>query len=124
MRNRNDMRLGGWIINAHDQDEKWGGSCDHNTFWGYDFGESVGFVEAIFKGSGIGTLNFGNCFWGGITKVFLNGQQISSAAQNQNSVVARFNYKSGDILKIAEERQGIIQINSLLLEACNILASA
>ena len=129
VRNRNDMAIGGWIINAPHQGNTHAAGCGgYNTFWGYTGGAPVGYVEATFKGSGIGTLNFGNCYGVakhiGITKVFLNGHLISSAGPNQSSVVARFNYKSGDILKIAEERQGIIQINSLQLEACNILASA
>ena len=134
VRNRNDMAIGGWIINAPHQDNVYAAGCGgYNTFWGYTFGAPVGYVEATFKGSGIGTLNFGNCYGVakhiGITKVFLNGHLISSAGPNQSSVVARFNYKSGDILKLAEEGEGIIKINSLKLEACKqkgkkILASA
>ena len=121
VRNRNDMAAGGWIINAPHQDNTYAAGCGgYNTFWGYTGGAPVGYVEATFKGSGIGTLNFGNCYSTGITKVFLNGHLISSAGPNQSSVVARFNFKSGDILKLAEEGTGIIKINSLKLEACKL----
>ena len=119
VKNRNDMASGGWNINAPDQDNGYAGGCGgYNTFWGYDHGSPVGYVEAIFKGSGIATLSFGNCYIGGITKVYLNGHVISSAGPYQSSVVSRFNYKRGDYLKIAEENMGIIKINSLKLEGC------
>ena len=119
VKNRNDMASGGWNINAPDQDNGYAAGCGgYNTFWGYTYGFPVGYVDATFKGSGIGTLNFGNCYGHGITKVYLNGHLISSAGPNQSSVVTRFNYKSGDILKVAEEGMGIIKINSLKLDAC------
>ena len=130
MRNRNDMVAGGWIINAPDQANAYSAGCGgYNTFWAYRLGTPVGYVEATFKGSGIATLNFGNCYHHGITKVYLNGQPINSAGPNHSSVVTRFNYKSGDILKVAEENMAIVKINSLKLEACKqkgtkILASA
>lgn len=119
VKNRNDMVAGGWIINAPHQANVYAAGCGgYNTFWGYTNGFPVGYVEATFKGSGIGTLNFGNCYFNAITKVYLNGHLISSAGPNQSSVVIRFTYKSGDILRIAEEGGGIIKINSLKLEAC------
>jgi len=94
VRNRNDMVAGGWTIDApHDGYAKYCGG--YNTFWGYKNGSPDGYVAAIFKGSGIATLNFGNCWEGGITKVYLNGQAISSAGPYQSSMVARFNYKIG-----------------------------
>ena len=119
VRNRNDMAAGGWIINAPHQANDYAPGCGgYNTFWAYTYGFPVGHVDATFKGSGIGTLNFGNCYGHGITKVYLNGHLISSAGPNQSSVVTRFNYKSGDVLKVAEEGMGIIKINSLKLDAC------
>ena len=119
VRNRNDMEVGGWIINAPHQSNEWAKGCGgYNTFWGYTNAAPVGYVSATFKGSGIATLNFGNCWKKGITKVYLNGQVVGSAGPFQSSVVARFNYKSGDNLKIAEENMGIIKINSLKLEGC------
>ena len=124
------MAAGGWIIHAPGQDNAFAAMCGgFNTFWAYTYGTPVGYVEATFKGSGIATLNFGNCYHHGITKVYLNGQPISSAGPNHSSVVTRFNYKSGDILKVAEENMAIVKINSLKLEACKqkgtkILASA
>ena len=119
VRNRNDMVVGGWTINAPHQSDEWAAGCGgYNTFWAYTNAAPVGYVSAIFKGSGIATLNFGNCWKKGITKVYLNGNAVSSAGPFQSSVVARFNYKSGDNLKIAEENMGIIKINSLKLEGC------
>ena len=109
---------GGWMVNAPHQDNSYTAGCGgFNTFWGYSYGPPVGFVEARFKGSGTATLDFGNCCCG-ITKVYVNGHTIGSAAGGKQSEVISFNYKSGDILKVTEEAAGILKINSLKLEAC------
>ena len=110
------MEAGGWITSgAPHQDNQFAARCGgFNTFWAYEYGGHVGSVQATFRGSGNGMLNFGNCYTGGVTNVYLNGQIIGSAGPNQNSQVT-FKYKGGDILRITEEHVGILKINSLQL---------
>ena len=107
VRNIKEMEVGGWNVD---------GVPDNND----NLPENCvpGFVTATFKGSGRGTLDFGNCFTRGFTKVYLNGTLISSAGKNQKSKVVNFKYNKGDVLKINEEKTGIIKINSFKLEGC------
>ena len=72
-------------------------------------------VSATFEGSGTATLDFGNCYTHGITRVYLNSKIIGSALPNTISVTTNIKYKPGDVLKITEEDMGIIKINSLKL---------
>ena len=114
------MKDGGWIVDgAPEHANKYAGMCgDFDTFWGYAYGAKVGYVEATFQGSGTAILNFGNCYFMGVTNVYLNDVLIGSAASNDKSVVISFKYNRDDVLKITEEGVGILKINSLKLEAC------
>ena len=116
VKSRHSMEAGGWITGgAPHQEKRYSPGCGgFNTFWAYAYGHPVGFVQAIFRGSGHAMLGFGNCYQVGVTNVYLNGQLIGSAGPRQNSHVS-FLYKGGDILRIAEEKAGIIKINSLQL---------
>ena len=65
------MKDSGWIVFVKaDPNKAYGAKrfCGNETFWGYKHGAAIGYVQATFKGSGKGTLNFGNCrptarFW-------------------------------------------------------------
>ena len=118
--NRQTMKTGGWNVDgAPDQDAKFATLCNKpDTFWGYDYGSAVGYVEATFIGSGKGTLDFGNCYSSGETKVFLNDVEIDKAGANEKSKVITFDYNCGDTLKLTEEPIGIIKVNSLKLAEC------
>ena len=122
------MKDGGWIVNVNKYIYNMGryakkGYCGNETFWGYKHGAAIGYVKATFKGSGTGTLDFGNCYTKGKTRVYLNNRRIAEAGHcigtciGQKSEVVSFNYKKGDVLKITEER-AIIKINSFNLDAC------
>ena len=114
------MKQGGWnvdnapaIYRAHSM------VCQTPpSFWGYQSGPTVGHVEATFSGSGVAQLNFGNCHSMGLTKVYLNDQEIGSALPNEIQKNITFDYKKGDILKLTEESMGIIKISSLTLSNC------
>ena len=117
------MKDGGWIVDGltHDNehDKRYAEECGGlDTFWGYAYGSKTGYVKATFQGSGTAILDFGSCYDAGITNVYLNDVKIGSAASNDKSVVISFNYNRGDVLKIAEEGQAILKVNSLKLEAC------
>ena len=115
------MKDGGWNVDeVPHHDNIFAANCGgQKTFWGYKKGWAAGFVKATFKGSGRGTLDFGSCNEiRGITKVYLNGNQIGVAPTNLQSKVISFEYKRGDVLMIREEESGIIKINSFKLEDC------
>ena len=120
VRNQKEMKEGGWIVDeAMEHDKSFSANCGgHGTFWGYKKGWAAGFVEATFKGSGRGTLDFGSCYKGGITKVYLNGRPIAHARGNHQSAIVSFKYKRGDVLKVKEEQTGIMKINSFKLDDC------
>ena len=119
MRNRKDMKDGGWIVDgAPGHENRFAKMCGgFDTFWGYADGSKVGYVEATFLGSGTAILNFGNCYFIGVTNVYLNDVLVGSAPANNQSVEISFNYTRDDVLKITEDL-GILKINSLNLEAC------
>ena len=121
MRNQKEMKEGGWIVDEGiiEHDNSHSADCGgHGTFWGYKKGSAAGFVKATFKGSGSVSLDFGSCFKGGTTKVYLNNGQIAIAQGIHPSVIISFRYKKGDVLKIKEEETGIMKINSFKLEDC------
>ena len=94
---------------AHEQD------CSTETFYGYRGGNLVGSVSANFKGSGRGTLSYGNCYKTGYVSVSINGIEISRSTSNSQDVV-NFQYRRGDILKIEEYDTAIIKLYSLELQ--------
>ena len=122
------MKAGGWFVDgAPDHDiqllrrynHPTSNHCyNHPTFWGYMKGQSVGYVQATFKGSGKARLNFGNCVTRGVVKAYLNDREISSAGPTESRKVS-FNYEKGDILKITHESYGIIKIYYLKLMECD-----
>ena len=115
------MKDSGWIVFVKaDPNKAYGAKrfCGNETFWGYKHGAGIGYVQATFKGPGVGTLNFGNCYTRGKTRVYLNNRRIAEAGIGQKSEVVSFNYNKGDVLKITEEGAGIIKINSLKLDEC------
>ena len=96
-----------------------GDDCEGYGFSGHKKGMSIGYVNATFKGSGTAKLEFGNCYYtsNSVTKVYLNDLLIASAPTSTWPMAIRFDYKRGDILKLTEERRGIIKLVSLRLES-------
>ena len=115
------MRLAGWNLNGVDTtttaSSKASRTCGVDTFWGYNYGKSVGKISYIFKGNGNATLNFGNCHKKGTTKVYLNKDRIGSASRIENKQI-NFTYTPGDTLRIKEVGQGIFIIHALKI-SCN-----
>ena len=124
------MKDGGWFVDgAPDESNNCAGHCSPDDCEGYGFSghkkgqkrgiDPIGYVNATFKGSGTGKLEFGNCYQtaNSVTKVFLNDLLIATAGTNTWPLAIRFDYKRGDILKLTEERRGIIKLVSLKLES-------
>ena len=120
------MKEGGWFVDgAPDESDNCDGRCSYANCEGYGFSghkkgkKTIGYVNATFKGSGTGKLEFGNCYFksNSVTKVYLNDLLIASAPTSTWPIAIRFDYKRGDILKLTEERRGIIKLVSLRLES-------
>jgi hypothetical protein len=94
---------------AHERD------CSTATFYGYRGGNLVGSVSANFKGSGQGTLSYGNCYKTGYVMVSMNGVEIGRSTTNSQDLV-KFQYRRGDVLKIEEFDTAIIKLYSLDLK--------
>ena len=93
--------------------------CGRETWFGWSSGTSVGAISAIFKGSGVATLTFGNC-WGSATGdviAYLNSNIIGNARHGQNITVT-FDFSRGDILTLAEYNTAIIKLYNLEIN-CN-----
>ena len=109
---------GGWVVDATEPNlppttlAKCGAP---DTFRGFKKNAAVGYVEATFKGNGVGYVSFTNCNNSGMTKVYMNGIEIGVAYSWQPKFV-NFNYKRGDTLKITEEKSGIIKINTAIIK--------
>ena len=112
------MEAGGWVIDVSHVGgapgtEQYVGACEGSPFWGYSHDSAVGKVSTVFQGHGEGKIDFGNCYYKGVTNVHLNSVLIGKANPNQKSVVKTFHYKPGDVLRLEEVNAGIIAINSL-----------
>ena len=101
--------------NGEDWNKAHARDCSSDTFYGYRGGKLVGSVSAIFKGSGKGTLSYGNCYKTGYVAVFLNGVEIGRSSSNSRGLVT-FQYRRGDTLRIEEHDVAIIKLYSLDLE--------
>ena len=94
-----------------------------NNWWGWGGWNNPNETSSIYTtlgGCGVGKLEFGDCS-GAVSptkvKVHLNGNEIGMAARGEKKTVG-FNFKNGDILKLTEYEQGVIQFNSFTILSC------
>ena len=110
------MQKNGWKIEAaNSMDTKYSKQCGNKTWFGYNYGSSIGSLSTRFHGNGTATLNFGNCYRRGLVIVYLNGIEISRAHRNTLKMETNFEYSKGDVLSIKEFDVAIIKLNSLKL---------
>ena len=108
------MKLNGWRINAkYSMNSKYRSRCGDKTWYGYNYGFSVGSAQASFEGTGAAKLSYRNCYQKGQVIVYLNNQEISRATAYESKKEVTFNYSKGDTLLIKEVNIGIIKLNSL-----------
>ena len=112
------MEENGWIFHvSHSAMLLYGDICGNNGWFGFYSGSSVGSISAIFKGSGMAKLIYGNCWSDKAVAVYLNRKKISSVHGNQTKLEIGFHFIAGDILQI-EENGAIIKVHSLTI-LCN-----
>ena len=116
---RSQMQNNGWVFDTNnDQTAQFKNTCDYNgnTYYGFKY-PGVGTVQATFVGSGIATLDYGNCHTAGNVNLYLNNVLKDVLDPNTPSKQITFNFSPSDVIKLSETGESIIKFNSLSL-AC------
>ena len=121
--NKTAMESKGWVFHGKEgcgtgnwyKDKEDEYPCKGSASW-YCSGSDIGSISVKFKGPGLATLDFGNCYKKGMVLVSLNGAIISGAKGNEKSKTVTFDFVPGDELKISEKEVGIISFNSFKAE--------
>ena len=110
--------------------------------WGEDFGKCKSFwnsqriwfgssgdsedasISTTLHGTGQAILHFGNCWENGVVTVYKkesnSGDFIKIASIDSPDVAeVKFEFKDGDVLKITEQGNAIIQFNEIKFEWCS-----
>lgn len=115
------MRLMGWDFS---QIEGWAGfrpAWVENpkakySYWGYKY-PGDGAIQRTLKGSGTVTVDVGNSYHTGATRVYRNAQLVGSAGPTEISKKITFKFANNDVLKIQEEEHhgggGVLVVNSI-----------
>jgi hypothetical protein len=119
---RASMEIAGWSLDWDDKyDFKPAGSFQGTTadasYWGFKY-PGAGTISLTLKGQGSVTLGFGNPWKGGDIKVFLNDDKKADSQKKNTDQSVTMDFKNGDVLKIREDKEGIIAINSIKFK-CN-----
>lgn len=117
-------------ISAPEDIVGWHTTCTHGNIYGtsagstcpnlhfYASGTHTCFIKTTLHGSGHAKIDFGNCFNDGVSKLFLDGNEIASAGASQATVVKEFDYTDGAELKLTEEGSGVISFNFFKVLTC------
>lgn len=77
--------------------------CFASGYTGYTNGDNVGGIKFTLKGSGVATLNYGNCWDKGNVKLYINGAYQAKASKKQNKVDYKFAFTKGDVIELKDE---------------------
>ena len=106
------MESNGWVFDVtQSMGSTYANNCGVESWYGWTSYTAVGSIETVLQGSGMAILNYGNCYYKGVVKVYLNGNLISVAGAHVKDKLAEIPFSNGDLLKITEE-SGIIKLNS------------
>ena len=95
------------------------GDCRSKSSWfGYSYLKNDdSSISTTLNGKGKAILKFGNCWKNGIVIVYKNDVELKSVgAKSEDNV--EFDFEDGDVLKITEKGNGIIQFNDLKFLEC------
>ena len=118
------MMSNGWNFDftaANATDNNAGNQCAlHKKWFGYSGGDEVGTLSATMKGSGEATIDFGNCWNAGVVNLYLDDTKLATASVGQKSIVFKFSYTHGSVLKLKdEEGNAIVSFNSIRFSCSN-----
>ena len=105
--------------------------CGNDTYYGYLFKtvnvnfvatEKIGTVYSTFKGNGVASLIFKNCYNGpdndGYVSASLQSKELGRAQKNE-VVNVSFNYSKDDTLLIKIAGRSIFKIKYFIIEECS-----
>ena len=119
------MESNGWVYHGKKGcgNGNWYGDCGTESW--YCTGSEIGSISTKFKGTGLATLDFGNCYKEskkGMVEVFVKSAKSKKwvskgdANKNEKSKSIKLEFSPGDELKITEKNGGIIKLNSFNVE--------
>ena len=113
------MKRNGWSFTWNDGYAFWPNNNDYckdvpsTSYCGFQY-PGDGVVSYTFHYTGTGTLNYGQSWGTGSVQVKKNGNEIDSRQSRGLSSVT-FDFTSGDVLKVVELGNSVINIHQLTL---------
>ena len=76
-------------------------------------------MTTTLHGSGRAILDFGNCNNNGIVVAYKNDVEMLSLSANTKDQI-EFDFQDGDVIRISELNEGIIEFNGLSIVGCSV----
>ena len=109
--------VSGWIFDSL-TDGPWNSNACSGASWhGWNAGAAEGSISTTLHGSGKAILDFGNCNWGGTVVAYKNGVEVASVGSSATHKI-EFEFVDGDVIKMTEFSNGILQFNDLEIVKC------
>ena len=118
LRGTTSKNVEGWTLNVDYgsvTDEHYGKCRDDNSWYGYGGGRSI---QTNLIGYGRARLDFGNYYYNGNVRAFLNGNEIGKATANELSKEIEFDFNNGDTLELKEFSDASIRFNNFTVLSC------
>ena len=112
--------LSGWIFDSISNGPWNSNKCSGASWYGWNGenkGIEVGYISTTLHGSGKAILDFGNCNWGGTVVAYKNGVEVASVGSSATHKI-EFEFVDGDVIKMTEFSNGILQFNDLEIVKC------
>ena len=116
----------GWTIDVNygSVSGLWYGKCRGDKSWyGFNWGLSVGSIKTTLHGCGKAELDFGECWdsqnWNSrYTQINLNGNEIGRAKARELRKKIQFDFKEGDVLELHDRGYAMIIFNNFTILSC------
>ena len=95
--NREDVRKDKPDGNEHEK------LCAQSGYTGYKKdNHQVGSIKMTLKGSGFGTLNYGNCWKEGNARIYFNGMYEEQTGNKDVNNDFKFAFREGDVIELRD----------------------
>ena len=119
LKNSQSATVTGWMFDLDSGPWNYGniGTCGDASWFGWKTGAAIGTISTILYGNGNASLTFGNCWNTGQVKLFLDGNEISSASSN-SLITSEFEFKDSNI-RFEEHNTAIIRFDDFEIQECD-----